>query len=103
MSEWQPIETAPKDGTWILAYGLGYKELDPMGNWSTHKTEEPLVPRTLIIWWRELWYDDEVDLGDGTYRKEPKLSHAGWDPADHAFRPTHWQPLPKPPTNKETI
>lgn len=56
MSEWQPIETAPKDGTWFLAY-------------------EADVPMYTAHWDEDGWYDLE------------------WK-----CRPTHWMPLPEPPS-----
>jgi len=65
--QWQPIETAPKDGQYILAYPC--------------LAGIPLV----ITWgrvedypWSESW---RVPLSN----KAPP------------YRPTHWQPLPKPP------
>ncbi|MDB5707875.1 MAG: hypothetical protein JWN66_4991 [Sphingomonas bacterium] len=68
MSEWRPIETAPKDGTWLL---LGdFKEAD----------------------------EDQHDVGaahfdDGKWTA-PFLPDWYWR---GKFAPTHWQRLPSPP------
>ena len=56
-SEWQPIESAPKNGTPILAY--------------EHGLEMRVVSRKDGIW----------------------ISYDG-----HDFAPSHWKPLPDPPT-----
>lgn len=65
--EWQPIETAPKDGTAILAYapdiGRGFYGV---AQWAH---SDPDFPQTVPGWF--------------------------WP---FAIRPTHWMPLPPPPT-----
>lgn len=66
---WQPIETAPKDGTWIIA-------LADCGN--------PNFAGHGVVQWRgdgrtanaHGWYDDRVQMMDDA---------------------THWMPLPSPP------
>lgn len=63
MSEWQPIETAPKDGTWVLLY----HQYARISDW---------------YWDGQKWHNDVLDWGDD----EPSLA------------PTHWQPLPDPPS-----
>ena len=92
--------TPPKDGTKVIAYGLAYAELanSPYNSWITADTEKPRKPFVCLVQWYEAWYDHEVEIGDGTYRKERKLSSAGWQPHHYAFTPTHWMPLPSPPT-----
>lgn len=78
MSEWQPIETAPKDGTWILG-------VNNRGN------------QAVIIWRDAAFYEN----GRGPY---PGWIH----PFTHGHLSdfwngmvgsvaTHWQPLPEPP------
>jgi len=66
-NEWQPIDTAPKDGTfWI--YGRQCKNCEP---------------EMVIGWYNKLWkkfcYAD--GYGSSEIMKEP----------------TYWMPLPKPP------
>lgn len=101
MIDWQPIESAPKDGTRFLAYGEAYAELAERGDmWNTADTNKPRKPLICVAWWFELWYDDEVDLGNGTYTKQRKLSCAYWKPHAHAFHPTHWMPLPESPPRR---
>jgi hypothetical protein len=65
---WQPINTAPKDGTSVLLYqpkGRYYHECMMVAAWSTS------------------WMPD----GIGGYEWENELQ-----------APTHWMPLPLPPT-----
>lgn len=80
---WQPIETAPKDGTEII--GVFFRRYDGV--------EQPTIygPWTMA-WdgrkWRSSWDGQEVIsyMDDfGTQYKEPDID------------PTHWQPVPKPP------
>lgn len=67
--EWQPIETAPKDGTTILFWDdlMDYQ----IGSWSEYEDPdgEP----------REGW-------NDGIF---PIIGDSG--------QPSHWMPLPQPP------
>lgn len=76
MSNWRPIETAPKDGTLIL--GAWFERF--------HTTQAgDLAPKWFMVccrfveWIPGSWLWEE-DFSDG-------LSVA----------PTHWQPLPNPP------
>lgn len=81
MAGWQPIETAPRDGTTILIFG------------------KP----------GDLEMDGAVLVG---YR-QPAVYTAAWDEIDQAFclsggswlgpfvEPSHWQPVPAPPTHPE--
>ena len=69
-AEWQPIETAPKDGTFII---LGYA--------GSHVSEGRWVSDPSRNHWRETgWFDTDADVL-----------------CDHPGRPTHWMPLPEPP------
>lgn len=73
MSGWQPIETAPKDGTKILVFTI-HGELE-LSDW--YKIETP----------------EYVEVSEGLYRKEMREFSSGWN-SNH---PTHWMPLPEPP------
>jgi len=67
MADWQPIETAPKDGTTILGYGryLG------------------ILP---VYWGR-------------TGELNPLAWLGGHCRVHHIEQPTHWMPLPIPPSS----
>ena len=70
MSEWQPIETAPKDGTRVVLFqpkndGKGYIAC---ASWDSY--------------WQ--WVERGADYAT-------ELTGVG------ELHPTHWQPLPEPP------
>lgn len=70
MSEWQPIETAPKDGTAILV-------------WDGKLVYE-------AEWW-DAWYADS---------SKPGWMIANCDEEYGFYvKATHWMPLPTPPTD----
>jgi len=82
--QWQPIDTAPKTGRTLL---LGYP--NALGNWRTTRGQ---------------WMSDEYIA---EYWEEPENGEAGWyetaveaeDPPNcWCIEPTHWMPLPAPPT-----
>ena len=67
---WQPIETAPKDGTKFLAYWP-----DVHGNQS----------ESVVTTWHE------------QYSYLLNAFHTPYDSEDWTNAPTHWMPLPEPP------
>jgi hypothetical protein len=82
VTEWQPIETAPKDGTVVLLCRV------------TGRRGPEVHPGA--------WCPDEVGDGDYPWLFWEKLNASqvkpnGWD----ADIPTHWMPLPAPPALEE--
>lgn len=73
LQEWRPIETAPRDGTPILAY---YKIRNADGD------EAWVVPAIAVYWLPVQWVNFETG---------GKLK----------VQPTHWMPLPNPPEVRE--
>ena len=72
MSEWHPIETAPKDGTLIVLWDGYYKVRVTNAKWDFHYWMNG-VPQGGKTWGR----DDR----DGPFCEDP----------------THWMPVPAPP------
>lgn len=73
---WQPIETAPKDGTRILTLDLDGETVE------------------INYWWeRPVWHFEEA--GDGLYRKVFDPPYAAWSMNGH--RATHWMHIPAAP------
>ena len=73
MTDWQPIETAPKDGTRILLL----TEHDVLcGSWNGDEyAKNP----------RPYWDNDKSRIMGALHTRK--------------FQPTHWMPLPEPPIN----
>jgi len=72
MSDWQPIETAPRDGTDVLL-------------WIVHPNAE--------------WSDDPVGDGYVCHAVARWINHngGGWTWHGMCGTPTHWRSLPSPP------
>lgn len=104
-SQWQPIETAPRDGTRIFAFGKP-KE----GGFEPY--------RTIIKYWQK--YEIECDhyWEGGLKGDEPLLELNEYDGFHYftenwyeepthedgcvgRFVPTHWMPLPEPPESED--
>ena len=69
---WLPIESAPKDGTWVLLTGEG-------GDYHASYGE----------CWMSIGRFDPGGYND-KWRDQ-------WDDYYGPYEPTHWQPLPEPP------
>lgn len=70
-SGWQPIETAPKDGSWVLLTG-GTVEY----GWDADQQPPAVVGQARGQGWQFAWYDS------GYYGEYEK--------------PSHWMPVPAP-------
>lgn len=78
-TEWRPIETAPKDGTWFLIVNA----TDGCESMECGRYDPMMMERF-------------VGAGDGLYRKEMQ-SVMDWRGFNNIHRATHWLPLPQPP------
>ena len=90
MAEWQPIETAPRDGTLILGWTDVGVDYDGKG------------PRLLLIRWRQSEYEDWITErpDENTVVKRRRIHDtSGWisEADEYSVKPTHWMPLPDPP------
>jgi len=83
VSEWQPIETAPKDGTFVDLWVINSRgEGDRVAN-ACWKTPWGPYDDKQVGWWGE-----HENSGDRRVFLEP------------TWRVTHWMPLPNPPEAK---
>lgn len=72
--KWQPIESAPKDGTVLILYSSQGME---MGSWKKDENYRDQPAK---------WFSEEGDDWSTGYYYCP-------------MDPTHWMPLPAPPKN----
>lgn len=75
---WQPIETAPKDGTWILVSGGRTDDEGDDRDVAVVQWTNYLNGETTEWHWQFAWYEGGYY---GLYKN-----------------PTHWMQLPDPPT-----
>ena len=91
-ASWLPIESAPKDGTKILAgrhrgKGQTYFGAKPHGEVS-------------IAWWESRTRTVEIDAGNGLVSKVEEHEWEGWSTGYTCMmtigeiKPTHWIPIP---------
>jgi hypothetical protein len=85
--EWQPIETAPRGDTMIL---LAIEPVDEGYLLGWNPAREIKI---VIGWWGYSGWTSHL-MEEGTADTEGYSS-----PYQITIRPTHWMPLPKPPTS----
>jgi hypothetical protein len=95
MQEWQPIETAPRDGTPFVALNADLEchvaKFDDDGR-MCRRSHQQRFAQTHIVRGDDKILKDEQFSFDTSW----SLWTRGYD-----FEPTHWQPLPSPPKARE--
>lgn len=81
--DWQPIETAPKNGRPILVFGEFAGEI-------TGPAGDPFIGVAI-------WRGDRTDYPGFEWSAENTDAYSGW------WKPSHWMPLPPPPAAKGEI
>lgn len=90
MSEWQPIDSAPRDGTVFLAY---WRDMPHFVAWCPQYGSVRTVG---ALWWKRREFHGEEAGFRVLMPPRPRMAwgiHGNYAP----FTPTHWQPLPDAP------
>ena len=85
-AKWQPIETAPKDGTAVLLFG---GQPDRHSDYTCGYCDDALdLPSKCVVAW---WEAYDGALGYWRCGSYDNGVYGEWED------PTHWMPLPEPP------
>lgn len=91
---WQPIETAPTDGTPVLLYLSPPLNTNEAVGWCA-KGEMHVV-----VGWAEDTYRDVIKWCCGFCEEGTADTEGFSTPFMMTVTPTHWMPLPNPPTDR---
>lgn len=95
---WQPIETAPKDGTDILVgYDFAAVWIVHVAFWSEGTCTA--ADGSVVELWRDQGFDSE-DEATGWWSYT--WGSVSQDKLEGSHAPTHWMALPEPPTSVNT-
>lgn len=83
MSEWQPIETAPKDGSTFLICCAGDGRFEGFGSYEVGRYDPYMT--------------QEFEEVEGGLFKKVMRSSYDWSGFNNFHSATHWIPLPAPP------
>lgn len=87
MTEWRPIETAPKDGTKIVIWNKRYA-FCPIAAWHNSESDDEADG-----WSFDDWNSPCGSVADGFVGYNEDI--------EAGLMPTHWMPLPEPPRQNE--